>query len=149
MKGERPKVIPTVYLVLLKGGKILLLRRFNTGFWDGWYSLPAGHLCGDDETLVQALVREAWEEVGIEVNSADLELVHVMHRKQTEPTDERRINVFFRALRWRGEPRIMEPEKCDDLGWFELDYLPDNVIPYVRLVIECLRKGVRYSEHGF
>ncbi|MFQ6087067.1 MAG: NUDIX domain-containing protein, partial [Candidatus Bathyarchaeia archaeon] len=82
MIKERPKLIPTVYLVLTKDNKILLSRRYNTGFHDGEYSFPAGHLHGEDETLKQAMVREAKEEVGIEVDLADLELVHVMHRRQ-------------------------------------------------------------------
>jgi ADP-ribose pyrophosphatase YjhB (NUDIX family) len=115
MKKERPKLIPTAYLVLVRENKILLSRRFNTGFQDGQYSFPAGHLGGDEETLSEAMVREAREEIGVEIDVADLELAHVMHRKQREPTDERRINLFFRAKKWEGEPKIMEPNKCDDL----------------------------------
>jgi len=149
MKKERPRVIPTAYLVLVKENKILLSRRYNTGFQDGQYSFPAGHPAGDEETLSQAMIREAKEEIGVEVDSADLELVHVMHRKQVEPTSERRINLFFAAKNWRGEPRIMEPDKCDDLRWFGLDSLPGNTIPYIRRAIGCFRRNVRYSEHGF
>ena len=95
MRKERPKVIPTVYLFLIKGNKILLSRRYNTGLQDGKYSFPAGHLKGDDETLRQTMIREAREEVGIEIHPTDIELIHVIHRKQQEPTDERRINFFF------------------------------------------------------
>jgi len=149
MKKERPKVIPTVYLVLVKENKILLSRRYNTGFQDGLYSFPAGHLGEDEETVSQAMIREAREEIGVEIDSADLELVHVMHRRQSEPTNERRINFFFTAKRWKGEPKIMEPDKCDDLQWFELDRLPDNTIPYIKQAIGCLRKNVKYSEYGF
>ena len=149
MKNERPKVIPTVYLVLIKENKILLSRRYNTGFQDGQYSFPAGHLGGDGETVSQAMIREAREEIGVEIDVADLELVHVMHRKQMKPTNERRINFFFTTKKWKGEPKIMEPDKCDDLQWFELDNLPDNTIPYVRQAIGCLRRNVKYSEYGF
>jgi 8-oxo-dGTP diphosphatase len=148
-KKERPKVIPTAYLVLVREDKILLARRYNTGFQDGQYSFPAGHLSGNEETLSQAVIREAREEIGVEIDSADLELVHVMHRKQREPTDERRISLFFMAKKWRGEPRIMEPDKCDDLNWFELAGLPDNTIPYIKQAVSCLRKNVKYSEYGF
>jgi len=149
MTKERLKLIPSVYLVLMEDNKILLSRRYNTGFHDGEYSFPAGHLRGEDETLRQAMVREAREEVGIEVDIADLELVHVMHRKQQGPTNERRINLFFVAKRWTGEPRIMEPNKCDDLQWFKLDDLPNNTISYIEQAINCFRNGTRYSEYGF
>jgi 8-oxo-dGTP diphosphatase len=146
---KRPTVIPTVYLVLVEGDRVLLSRRFNTGFMDGMYGFPAGHLRDDEETLSEAMIREAREEIGIDIAREDLELVHVMHRKQTVLGDERRVNLFFVARRWRGEPRIMEPDKCDDLGWFELDRLPENTIPYVKQAINCFRKNIRYSEYGF
>lgn len=149
MKKERPRVIPAAYLVLVRGNRILLARRFNTGFQDGQYSFPAGHLGGDEETLSQAVVREAAEETGVEIHSANLELVHVMHRKQKEPTDRRRIDLFFMARKWKGEPKIMEPDKCDDLGWFELDDLPDNTIAYVKQAVSCFRKNIKYSDYGF
>jgi ADP-ribose pyrophosphatase YjhB (NUDIX family) len=79
----------------------------------------------------------------------DLERVHVMHRRQRELGDERRVNFFFVAKRWRGEPRIMEPDRCDDVRWFMLDGLPENTIPYVRQAIDCFRKNIKYSEYGF
>jgi len=149
MNRERPKVIPTVYLILAEDNRILLSRRYNTGFQDGKYSLPAGHLSGDEETFTQAVTREAKEEIGVKIDPTDLELVHVMHRKQTKPTNERRINLFFRACKWEGEPRIMEANKCDDLRWFEFDSLPNDTIVYVKQAIEYLRHKIAYSEYGF
>ncbi|MBM4401219.1 MAG: NUDIX domain-containing protein, partial [Crenarchaeota archaeon] len=131
--------------VLVKGNKILLSRRYNTGFHDGEYSFPAGHL-KSNETLIQALIREAKEETGIELTPEDLRLVHVMHRK--EP-NENRVNFFFAAEKWGGEPEIMEPHKCDDLKWFGFSNLPDNTIPYIRQAIICALQKIFYSEHGW
>jgi 8-oxo-dGTP pyrophosphatase MutT (NUDIX family) len=144
MMNERFKLIPTSHLVLINGGKILLLRRFNTGYEDGNYSVVAGHLDGD-ETFIQAMVREAKEEAGIDIKPEDLEVVHVMHRK----SNDERIDFFIQAKSWIGTPKIMEPNKCDDLSWFELGKLPDNVIPYVKQAIEHIRNNVLYSEHGW
>ena len=149
MIKERFKLIPTVYLILTKDNKILLSRRYNTGFHDGEYSLPAGHLHGENETLKQAMVREAKEEVRVEMDLADLELVHVMHRSQQEPTNERRVNFFFMAKKWKGEPRIVEPNKCDDLRWVEFGKMPNNTIHYIKQVINCFRNNITYSEYGF
>ena len=142
---ERFKLIPTSHLILIKDSKILLLRRFNTGYEDGNYSVVAGHLDGD-ETFIQAMVREAKEEAGIDIKSNNLEVVHVMHRKCP---NEERIDFFIQAKSWVGEPKIMEPHKCDDLSWFEIDNLPNNVIPYVRQAIGRIRNNVLYSEHGW
>jgi 8-oxo-dGTP pyrophosphatase MutT (NUDIX family) len=149
MIEERSTVIPAVYLVLTENNRILPSRRYNTGFQDGRYSLPAGHLDGREETLMQAMVRETREEIGVKIEPENLELIHVMHRKQTEPTDERRINLFFRASKWEGEPRIMEPDRCDDLRWVNPNRLPRNTISYVKQAIECVRNRLFYSEYGF
>jgi ADP-ribose pyrophosphatase YjhB (NUDIX family) len=145
MKKERFKLIPTSHLILVKDNEILLLRRFNIGYEDGKYSVIAGHLDGN-ETFIQAIIREAREEAGIDIKSEDLQVVHVMHRKAT---NEERIDFFIIAKKWKGEPKIMESHKCDDLSWFEFDNLPDNVIPYVKHAIYCFLDNVFYSEFGW
>ena len=144
-QGKRFQIIPTVYLLLRQRDDILLARRCNTGFHDGEYSLPAGHLDGM-ETLVRAVVREAKEEIGIDLNGSRLRLGHVMHRKES---NEERVNFFFVGTGWRGHPRIMEPLKCNDLRWFPLRKLPPNLIPYVKQAIRCLMQGIVYSEYGW
>lgn len=137
-------LIPAVHLFLLKHDQILLLRRFNTGYEDGNYSVVAGHLEGD-ETATAGMCREAQEEAGIIVRPADLKFAHVMHRV----TNAERLDLFFIADRWEGEPTNQEPEKCDDLSWFSANHLPSNMIPYVRQAIEHFTKGAHYSEHGW
>ncbi len=124
----------------------MLLRRYNTGYEDGNYSLPAGHVEAD-ETVRQTLIREAKEEVGVEIKSEDITLAHVMHRKGSDSNDER-LDFFFTCSGWAGEPKIMEKDKCDDLTWFGLEALPDNTIPYIKEAITLAREVVLYSESG-
>jgi len=142
MAKERFKMVPAVYLVLMKENKILLSRRYNTGYFDSYYSFPAGHLDGG-ETLKQAMIREAKEETGISLDSSDLELIHTMNRKIP---DNERIDFFFTTKKWHGNPKIMESEKCDDLSWFELNNLPNNIIPYIKEVIDSFLDNINYSE---
>ncbi|MFH1751864.1 MAG: NUDIX domain-containing protein [archaeon] len=142
---SRLQAIPAVHLFLLKSNKILLSRRQNSGFHDGDYSVPAGHL-EENETFLEALVREVKEEIGIDFDSNHLDFTHVMHRKGT---DFPRVDFFFSLKEWRGEPKIMEPHKCDDLGWFEFSKLPDNMVPYVRQAIKLLSEKISYSEHNW
>ncbi|MDD5145236.1 MAG: NUDIX domain-containing protein [Candidatus Pacebacteria bacterium] len=142
MPNERFKLIASVYLVLIRDNKILLSRRYNTGYFDGNYSFPAGHIDGN-ETLKQGLVREVKEEIGVDLESNDLELIHVMDRKI--PDDER-LDFFFRTKKYLGEPKIMETNKCDDLSWFELNNLPQNIIPYIKQAIDSILNNIIYSE---
>jgi len=142
MQKERFKITPSVYLVLIKDNKILLSRRYNTGYFDGNYSFPAGHLDGN-ETLKQAMVRETKEEINALLDPADLELVHIINRRI--PNDER-VDFFFTAKKWQGKPRIMESDKCDDLSWFESNNLPKNIIPYIRQAIDSFLNNIIYSE---
>ena len=144
--AERHKLIAAVYLFLAQDGKVLLSRRYNTGYHDGEYSLVAGHI-EKGESATAAMVREAEEEAGIAIKPESLKLAHFIHRKG-EDGDER-MNFFFTTDRWDGEPHIVEPEKCDELRWFPIADLPENVIPYIRTAIENWHKGVLYSEYGW
>ncbi len=134
------------YLLLISKGKILLLRRFNTGYEDGNYSMIAGHLDGG-ETVQKAMQREAKEEAGLIIDIGDIQIVHVMHRRGGEGRE--RIDYFCTAAKWIGEPQNCEPHKCDDLSWFSLDELPVNVIPYIRTAIEHYKNKTSFSSVGF
>jgi 8-oxo-dGTP pyrophosphatase MutT (NUDIX family) len=140
--------IPASYLILIREEKILLLRRFNTGYEDGNYSVIAGHV-EKGESFTQCIIREAQEEAGITLTPEDLEVVHVMHRDSKQTNVNQRVDVFFTARKWEGEIINMEPEKCDDLSWFDLENLPSNIIPYIRDVIDRVQDSVFYSEDGW
>lgn len=144
--SDRFKLIPTVYLLLRQGDEVLLLRRANTGYQDGKYGLVAGHLDGD-ELATTGMVREAKEEAGITVEAKDLKFVHVCHRLRRDSPGQERLDLFFETSKWTGEIVIGEPEKCDDLAWFALDTLPNNMIPLVRQVIADINQGNAFSEY--
>ncbi len=133
-----------VHLFFKRDADILLLRRFNTGYEDGNYSVPAGHL-ELGETVTQCAIREANEEVGVTLHPGDLEVVHVMNRKG----NDERIDFFVQVKSWDGEPTNCEPHKCDELSWSTLDHLPTNVIPYVRHAIANVSAHIRFSEFGW
>lgn len=134
----------TVHLFFLRRDQILLSRRYNTGYRDGEYSVPAGHLDGG-ETVVAAALREAREEVGIQLRVEDLIFSSVMHRLE----DDERVDFFLRVTSWSGEPFNNEPDKCDDVRWVDLRSLPENMVPYVRRAIHNHLEGVTFDEFGW
>jgi 8-oxo-dGTP diphosphatase len=139
-----PKFPVTAHIFLHKGDEILMLRRYNTGYEDGNYSVVAGHLDGG-ETIKRAAIREAKEEVGIEIQSEDLRIVGVMHRR----SNDERVDFFLATHKWSGEPRNQEPGKCDQIAWFSVDQIPRNTIPYVRRALENYRNGIWFDEYGW
>ncbi len=149
---DRFTVVPAAYVFLLREGpagapEVLLQLRQNTGYMDDlWAAAAAGHV-ERGETAYDAAHREAAEELGIE--GLDLRFELTMQRTATgEPIDER-VDFFFTATTWSGEPRIMEPRKCADLRWCSLDALPDDVVPHEALALASLGRGVPYLTFGF
>lgn len=144
---ERFKPFCTVFLVLERDGKVLLQRRQNTGFRDGWYSLPSGHI-EDGEPLRLAMSREAKEEICIDVRPEDLKLLHTLH--SIGPADPAQyVTLYFGVDSWDGEPKIGEPEKCDELRWEAVDSLPENTLEYVRQALIAIKNGEIYGEFGW
>jgi 8-oxo-dGTP pyrophosphatase MutT (NUDIX family) len=134
----------TVHLFFFRGNQILMLRRFNTGYADGQYSVPAGHLDGG-ETVIAAAAREAMEEVGVRIEPQDIEFSSVMHRLD----GEERVDFFVKIRDWAGEPANTEPDKCDELRWVDLNDLPANTIPYIRQALRNHFQENRFDEFGW
>lgn len=120
-----------VHVLVEDGSRILMLRRAGTGFFDGLFSLPGGHV-EPGESLRAAAARELAEETGIVVATDRLEYVGVVHHL----SDTNRIDFFVRAAGWHGEPFIREPDKCDAMRWVGRQALPANTVPYVRAALE-------------
>lgn len=142
---KRFKLVTAVHLILIENEKILLQRRYNTGYEDGNYSIVAGHIDGN-ESVIKAMQREGLEEAGIKIKEEDLEIVHVMHRKAP---DRESIDYFFTCKAYEGNITIMEKNKCDELKFYDLDNLPNNVILYVRKGIESYLKNEPFSIYGW
>lgn len=134
----------TVHLFFFRDNHVLMLRRFNTGFADGMYSVPAGHLDGG-ETVIAAAAREAQEEIGVQLEADCIQFSHVMHRQD----GDERVDFFVHVSEWNGEPYNAEPEKCDDIRWVQVDDLPSNTIPYIRQALKNYREGIKFDEFGW
>jgi 8-oxo-dGTP pyrophosphatase MutT (NUDIX family) len=144
---QRFMLIPAVYLLFRRGDELLCILRARTGYADGNYSLPAGHVDGGEPAAV-AVAREAMEEVGVRVDLKHLRLVHAQHRVSAEGGSER-MNLFFEVPTWEGEFVNNEPDKCQEIRWLNIHKLPNNMAPEVVLMLERVAAGHAYSDLGF
>jgi 8-oxo-dGTP pyrophosphatase MutT (NUDIX family) len=142
---RRHQLTGDVHLLLLNAdSQVLFGRRQNTGFEDGAWHLPAGHLEAG-ESVVQALLREAKEEVGVTIAPEAVEFAHVMHSSSSGG----RVAFFFTVRQWDGTPENLEPEKCSELAWFAFNDLPDHMIDYCRVALDHINAGQAFSVYGW
>ncbi len=134
------------YCLVRADDAILLQRRFNTGYLDGQWALPSGHV-NEGEDAVAAASRELFEETRLIVAEDAWRFVCAMHRR----TDRSIVDLFFTTDGFSGEPRICEPDKSDGLQFFPLDCLPQGLAGYIGVAIQCLigigpSRGTYFSE---
>ncbi|MEV0963688.1 methyltransferase domain-containing protein [Streptomyces sp. NPDC049910] len=141
----RHSEVVDVHLVLRRGGDVLLARRAGTGYADGLWHAPSGHV-EDGEDVRAAMVREAYEEIGVAFAPEDLRVALVMQHRG--PGDPPRTGWFFEAVHGKGgEPYNREPHKCSELAWHPLAALPEDMVAYSRAGFEAYRRGERFVLH--
>ena len=143
---DRFGLIPEVHLFLLHDDRLLLLRRCNTDYENGNYSVIAGGVEADEE-VAAAAIREASEEVGIDVRPADIDVVGVMHRKGADGVVS--VVFFLTARVWSGEIVNAEPWNHDDVSWHSINDLSKNMIAYVRTAFTNYRQRRFYGHVGW
>lgn len=143
-RRRRHTLVGDVHLLLINpAGEVLFGQRQNTGYEDGAWHLPSGHLEAR-ESVVAALIREAHEEIGVRIDEQQVEFAHIMHNS----SGGGRAAFFFVVRSWVGEPENREPHKCSRLGWFSLGELPYDLIPYCRAALEWIAANHCFSVYG-
>jgi 8-oxo-dGTP diphosphatase len=140
--NERFKVVAAVHFILLKDGKTLLGKRQNTGWADGKFHLIGGHI-EKGELALTALMREAKEEVGIQIDLNQTRLAHVRSILQSDHT---RLHLYFVITAWTGEIVNKETELCSELEWFDLQQLPQDITEDAVDTLKNISQNNYYSE---
>ncbi len=103
-------------------GQVFLSKRSqNSKNERGCWEFPGGSV-EFGERLRDAIKREVKEEFGVEIEITDQfpAADHIIPLEQ-----QHWVATTFLAKIKNGQiPRIMEPHKCDGIGWFSLDALP-------------------------
>lgn len=142
---EKFKLSSSVFIFMLDGDNILLLLRENTGWLDGYYSVPGG-MKESKEVVHLAALRELKEEVGVIAEPSDLQKIHFMH---CFTTGEEWYGIFYVLTKWQGVPSIQEPHKHKELLWVPIAELPQKMSPYILQAIHCYQKQEHSSDFGW
>ncbi|MEW2166471.1 NUDIX domain-containing protein [Streptomyces sp. NPDC007084] len=144
----RAQSIVGAHLVLVRDGAVLLGKRHpDSDYAPSVWHVPAGHREAGESALA-CVVRETAEETGLVVTADDLALVHTVdmcHPGSPFP----RVQLFFAAGRWHGEPRVPEPDRCTEWRWWPLDALPEPLVGYTRAALTAIAAGESYTSLGW
>ena len=138
----KSKIIVDLYLEREndKGEKeILMLLRQNTGHADGLYDLPGGHV-DPNEDIFDAMIREAKEEIGINIKRENMKILHIYHHFKKDS-----IKFVFKVNDYLEKVENKEPDKCKELKWIKLSDLPENIIQGIKNEIEYIKNNIYYS----
>lgn len=142
--SDRFNIHATVGIILVYKGKVLLAKRCNTGCMDGKYALISGHL-ESGESLKTAMAREIKEEINVDIKENNLNYVCVIRRGD----NDNYFNFYLSCEDFRGEIKNNEPDKCEELKWFDLNALPDEMIPNDRKAIFNFTHNISFEEYNF
>ncbi len=141
------RVPVAIIIVLRQGDHVLLAKRANTGFKDGYFALPGGKHDGN-EPLVEGVVREAKEELGIDCLTKDVEFRGIIHTQMPEPYTEV-MYIIFEIVKYEGTVVNNEPHKCSEIQFFHVDNLPDKMTEVSRRCVINTFAGIQYDEMGW
>lgn len=123
-----------VGLAILRDGKILLYKRMKApeaGFWN-----IVGGKVDHLEPAEQAARREAEEESGLSIGA----ITYVGVTEQIISADGQHwVSLLYKSEDATGEPRLVEPDKLSDFGWFDLDDLPKPLSAFTTSILGFLR----------
>ena len=138
MDEQKPKV--GIGVMIFKDGKILLAKR-KSAHGTGEYAFPGGHL-EYMESFEDCAKRETREEAGIEITNIRFQLVANIF----EYAPKHYVHINLMADWLSGEPTVLEPEKSENWGWYDIDNLPTPLFKTIPRTIESYKTGHYYFD---
>lgn len=125
-----------VYVIIKNQKWEILFGRRKSRFKDWYFQIiPAGHLDWE-ESIVNCAVREAKEELNIDILPENIKVVNVTHRVAP---DRVYFDIYVEALKYTWEITLNEPDKCSEIKFIDIDNLPKD--DFVNYDVESLRKA--------
>lgn len=124
---------------IIKDGKVLWGKRKNSHGEATW-CFPGGHI-EFNETWEECAKRETLEETNIEIKN-----VRFAAATNDIFTTEGKhyVTIFMLADYAAGEVELMEPDKCEEWGWFDWDNPP---VPQFQSEVNLYKQGFNPFNH--
>lgn len=133
MSDHWPKV--GIGVMVFKDGKVLMGKRKNA-HGEGLFAWPGGHMEAM-ESFEECAKREVREETGMEIEN--IRFLRLMNFKDHAP--KHYVDIALMADWQSGEPRVMEPEKCEGWNWYDPDQLPTPQFGTIPSYLEAYKTG--------
>jgi 8-oxo-dGTP diphosphatase len=111
-------------LVILKAENCILLGKRKGSHGHGEWSFPGGHL-EMGETPIDCGKRELFEETGIDISN--LHPLDIGYTNDIFYKDNKHYITLYQLynIQEKLTPILIEPEKCFEWGWFDINNLPE------------------------
>ncbi|MEK7464164.1 MAG: NUDIX domain-containing protein [Patescibacteria group bacterium] len=139
MKGDIKYPKTGISVMVIKDGKVLLGKRKGS-HGTGDYAFTGGKL-EQGESFEDCAKRETREEAGIEINN-----VRFLRLLNFKFYDKHFVDVGVVAEWKSGEPKALEPEKCEGWAWYDLDNMPTPLFKGNVSSIEAYKTGKNYFD---
>jgi len=148
----KPNFYAAAYIIIENNlWEVLFIKRANTGFRDGAYQVPAGHMDWN-ENMITCAIREAKEEIDIDILESDCNIVHISHRISPQNVGwsfREYFDIYVKVKKYSWDLKINEPHKCSELKFIDIDNIPDsekNLFSYDLDVIKMINNWEGFSE---
>ena len=138
-----------MFLLLTRNDHVLLALRQGTGFADGLWNLPSGK-AETAESAASAVIREAYEELGVRLAEDDVSFAATVHCRNTDA--DTRVGLFFQAAAkdsLQDAPFNAEPHKCAKIAWYPMAMLPATTMPYSALGVSLYQRKAHFGTIGW
>ncbi|UMX47630.1 MAG: NUDIX domain-containing protein [Candidatus Nealsonbacteria bacterium DGGOD1a] len=135
---NKPKV--GIGIMIFKEGKVLLGKRKGS-HGQGEYAFPGGHL-EYMESFKDCVRREISEECGIKIKNIRFQFLANIIKY----APKHYVHIGLLADWESGEPKVLEPERSESWGWYEIENLPQPVFETCKLAMESYRTGKNFCD---
>lgn len=134
-------------IMLIQNNKALLGQRHPDAkkadsalHGQGTWTMPGGKI-EFKEKMVDAAIRELFEETGIKAKTSDLKMISIQDDIEI---DAHFVTIGFLLKKWEGEVKVCEPEKITKWEWFNINDLPRPIYkPSEKIVKEYLKLSLK------